>query len=463
MLDEIILFGAGFEATRIIEMLDAINCNVIFCVDNDEKKINTDIKGIKIYNPMKLKEYKASIYVTPIVEDQIISQLIEMGLEKRVISKEKFFDEYLKELDKHIKGNVTNKNINDKKAILFDDMEGVGWGGIERWNKMLVKETEKLNYESLILSSTKLIKNSQVQLEYEMSKLSFLDSIKMIFNIITNNLPICIVNNWDRHVMIAACLAKKYFPEHIKIISGVHSDDDVMLTRKITYKKYFNYFLCVSSKLALKMFNEYNIPKDKIFHKPNFVEFDFKFQKEHNSNDLIRLGYAGRLEKYAKRADKIVDLIKVLERENIIYKLEIAGLGEYFEILKKFINSKGLQDKIFLRGFLAKDDMINFWRRQDIVISLSDFEGMSLSMLEGMAEGAVPVVTNVSGVSDIINNDNGYIVEIDDIETIVRYIKLLNEDRNMLKYMSDNARQAVKEKCSKEEYAKFLLEIAFKE
>ena len=32
----------------------------------------------------------------------------------------------------------------------------------------------------------------------------------------------------------------------------------------------------------------------------------------------------------------------------------------------------------------------------------------------------------------------------------------------MLKYMSDNARQAVKEKCSKEEYAKFLLEIAFK-
>ena len=46
--------------------------------------------------------------------------------------------------------------------------------------------------------------------------------------------------------------------------------------------------------------------------------------------------------------------------------------------------------------------MAEFWKDADIVISLSDSEGMGLSILEGMSYGLVPVVTKTAGIGDFV-------------------------------------------------------------
>jgi len=42
------------------------------------------------------------------------------------------------------------------------------------------------------------------------------------------------------------------------------------------------------------------------------------------------------------------------------------------------------------------------WQTADVCVLVSEYEGTSVSMLEAMAAGCVPVVTKVSGTADVI-------------------------------------------------------------
>ena len=51
-----------------------------------------------------------------------------------------------------------------------------------------------------------------------------------------------------------------------------------------------------------------------------------------------------------------------------------------------------------LIGSVARDAIGAFWKDKDVCLSFSDYEGRSISIMEAMANGAVPVVTATSGV-----------------------------------------------------------------
>ena len=87
-------------------------------------------------------------------------------------------------------------------------------------------------------------------------------------------------------------------------------------------------------------------------------------------------------------------------------------------------------------GYIKKADIFSFWQRQDIYLSCSDYEGHSISQVEAICAGAVPVVTDVSGVrDDITDGVNGYIVSVGDVPAIVYRIIELNKDRDKLQRM----------------------------
>ena len=97
--------------------------------------------------------------------------------------------------------------------------------------------------------------------------------------------------------------------------------------------------------------------------------------------------------------------------------------------------------------------MQEFWNDKDIFLSTSDFEGASVSMLEAMALGVVPVVTNVSGVDEFVTDGtNGYISEVQNIEKLIDGIKLLEDDRDKLEKFGNKSMQIIKEKCNQDDY-----------
>ncbi len=457
MLERIILFGAGNELTKIIEMLCAIKCKILFAVDNDIKKNGKIISGVRIYTPEKLLSYKDPIYITCIKDDEIKQQIVEMNAESRLISKESFLEKYIEKISQSIIPKSSTQ-INSSRTFLFDNIEKVGWGGVDRWNKMLAQELRNNGYDGMVLSC-----NHSEKIEEMVPHTNFLIVIKYVFHIIINNLPVCIINNWNWHVMIAAILAKKYFPDEIFLVSVIHSDEYNWIRKVSTYEKWFDSILCVSEEIARKVTVENDVSTNKVIYRANFVDriMPNNEKKVELNEECVKIGYAGRLEKFQKRADLLIKLIDVLENSGIKYRLSIAGIGEYFEIIKQYLKKNSLEDKVILKGFVKPDDMRSFWKNQNFSINLSDSEGMSLSMLEAMAEGTIPIVTKVSGVDDIvISGYNGYIFEKNDLESIVNIINNVLSNKKHYYIISQRARNTIMKKCSKSEYAKFLVNLS---
>ncbi len=88
-----------------------------------------------------------------------------------------------------------------------------------------------------------------------------------------------------------------------------------------------------------------------------------------------------------------------------------------------------------------------FWQNNDICVNVSDYEGRSISIMEAMVNGAVPVVTKTSGVKeDIHNNIDGYYVDIEDYKGIEKNIAYLEKNRNELGRLGFNAKKEMEEK-----------------
>lgn len=106
---------------------------------------------------------------------------------------------------------------------------------------------------------------------------------------------------------------------------------------------------------------------------------------------------------------------------------------------------------------LSRAELINFLLQQDIYLNLSDYEGTSLTMLEAMACGCVPIVTNVSGVDAFINNlENGFISDIGDIENIANSILYLNINRTLLNEYGIKCAVIVSCRCDLTDYINYI-------
>lgn len=105
---------------------------------------------------------------------------------------------------------------------------------------------------------------------------------------------------------------------------------------------------------------------------------------------------------------------------------------------------------------IERNQMSCFWRRQDICINLSDYEGRSISVMEAMANGAVPVVTKTSGVrEDIADGESGYLIEIGDYARMADVICELEKKRFLLKDMGEKAFESISEKCHMKDHIEF--------
>ena len=170
----------------------------------------------------------------------------------------------------------------------------------------------------------------------------------------------------------------------------------------------------------------------------------------------LRIGYAGRIESAQKRLDCLMMMLEKLEHLHTNYQLEIAGKGSYLETLTGEIKEHSLDKKINLIGEIKKTEIADFWAKQDICINLSDFEGRSISIMEAMINGAVPVVTDTSGIrEDIEDGINGYIVPIGDYTAMAMKIDYLANHRELLKIYGEKSHEIMKQKGSIDSHMRF--------
>jgi glycosyltransferase involved in cell wall biosynthesis len=157
----------------------------------------------------------------------------------------------------------------------------------------------------------------------------------------------------------------------------------------------------------------------------------------------LKLIYVGRLVEKQKR---ITDVVKAMcKASNEIDGVEgmIYGHGEdkmVIDLIKKYSTN----DKVKFCGSVPNKEVFYLFSTAQIFVLLSDYEGLSQSLLEAMACGLVPVCSNMkSGIPELItNNQTGIIVENRTSE-FIKAIRRLKEEPALCMEISKNARQKV--------------------
>jgi glycosyltransferase involved in cell wall biosynthesis len=108
---------------------------------------------------------------------------------------------------------------------------------------------------------------------------------------------------------------------------------------------------------------------------------------EWQERELV-IGYSGRIQFEQKRLDRLPEFINLLEASGLNWKIELLGEGPDLGLLREFFKS---EPRIHFHGFMKPDQcagIMGNWRYQ---LFLSDYEGLPISLLEGMLRGALPV------------------------------------------------------------------------
>jgi len=153
--------------------------------------------------------------------------------------------------------------------------------------------------------------------------------------------------------------------------------------------------------------------------------------------------YCGRLMQHQKRVLDLVKITNNLDRNGVSYRLTVIGEGSDLETLKTAWTDEIKKDKVIMLGRLSRVEMLTVLEQNNVFLLVSDFEGMPISLLEAMAHGCVPVVSDLtSGIPDlVIDGVTGFRVPVGDVELFASYIERLYNDRSLMERMATAAHE----------------------
>jgi glycosyltransferase involved in cell wall biosynthesis len=89
---------------------------------------------------------------------------------------------------------------------------------------------------------------------------------------------------------------------------------------------------------------------------------------------------------------------------------------------------------------MPTDNFSRFLLDQDIFVSSSSFDSFSITTLEAMSAGVIPILTKETGVSRYIESgDNGFVYSFGDDELLRKYLLELKNDHQLRYTLSQNA------------------------
>jgi glycosyltransferase involved in cell wall biosynthesis len=200
---------------------------------------------------------------------------------------------------------------------------------------------------------------------------------------------------------------------------------------------------------------------NKIVIMPRGIDADFFSLSNNNSllnADKIHLTVSRALAS-DYRQDIIIKAVHALINKGFNLHLNIAGDGPLKESYMDLVASLKMNAFVSFLGRINNTELKALLHQTHLYISMPITDGVSASLLEGMACGCIPVVSDVGPNREwIINNKNGKLVTVDDIEGLSAAIENVLGNRDYWNSIRTANRQMVEAKASTQNNIKYFVE-----
>jgi len=198
----------------------------------------------------------------------------------------------------------------------------------------------------------------------------------------------------------------------------------------------------------------HGIDSEKIFNLNGSIDIH-TFSMYPSVERDIDILFVGNFRKL-KGPDRVLRVIKNLRESGLKSKGVFLGTGDLFEEIRAKVIEDSLTEVIKLEGYV--DDTASYYQRAKIIVMPSTSEGLPTSMLEAMACGCVPVVSDVGNITDAAKNgENAMVIDHwNDIDGFTEAAKKLLMDDEFRQMLSETGRNTVEEKYTPEKQAEIV-------
>lgn len=180
---------------------------------------------------------------------------------------------------------------------------------------------------------------------------------------------------------------------------------------------------------------------------------------EKGEKESLNLVFLGRLDS-GKGVMLLHEINKILLKNDIPVKWTIIGKGPLkTELTRQWEGNSNV-------SFYSPDttlEVFTLLKDQDIFVFPTQFEGTPVSILESLANGVVPIVSDLpGGIRDIVTEHIGFRISISNIGGFAAAIQHLNNNRSLLYQMQRNCFLLSKKKYDIEKNADEYFELFLK-
>jgi glycosyltransferase involved in cell wall biosynthesis len=123
-------------------------------------------------------------------------------------------------------------------------------------------------------------------------------------------------------------------------------------------------------------------------------------------DSVLQLLYVGRLTRDQKRVMALPRLLAQLRASGRRFSMTVVGDGPCRREFAAELDSRGLSSSVRMTGYLAPADVDQLYFEHDVLVNVSEYEGFSMSVLEALAAGCVPVCTEVASLDRAVFRDD---------------------------------------------------------
>jgi len=262
----------------------------------------------------------------------------------------------------------------------------------------------------------------------------FLAARKVITN---NRIDYIVTFNPAPWGTIAWLIAKIY---KRPIITGFIGNDFALFNRKGIYGTIVRKvamtsdIVTVTGSSMTASFTEKGFEKSRIFIYPHCVPDDWFEEFPALKKEFTLITVCSLIKR--KKVEDQLYAVAELAGKNLAVNLCIVGSGPEEVFLRKTARELAISDQVHFTGY--QKNVREYLNRADIYLQTSRSEGLSLSLIEAMTAGLVPVVTRAGSEADIISDGvNGFLIDVNDHKSLAEKIEYLLNRENFVRMQKE--------------------------